>query len=76
LQELWVSHLNWIPETYDAYVALGICNQVEFIISRQVNSIFECTGNFFYDIVDSLDGWKLTIFTWKMWPCEYKLVTC
>ena len=39
LQELWGSLLNWIPETYDAYVALGICNQVEF-------SIFEHTGNF------------------------------
>jgi len=23
LQELWVSHFDWIPETYDAYVALG-----------------------------------------------------
>jgi hypothetical protein len=23
LQELWVSHFNRIPETYDAYVALG-----------------------------------------------------
>jgi len=49
LQELWVSLLNWIPETYDAYVALGICNQIEFIISCHhchVNSIFEHTGNF------------------------------
>ena len=45
LQELWVSHFNWIPETYDAYVALGICNQVEFIILCQA-SIFEHTGNF------------------------------
>ena len=38
--------LQWIPETYDAYVALGICNQVEFIILCQANSIFEHTGNF------------------------------
>ena len=37
LQELWVSHFNWIPETYDAYVALGIYNQVEFIILCQAN---------------------------------------
>ena len=37
LQELWVSHFNRIPETYDAYVALGIYNQVEFIILCQAN---------------------------------------
>jgi hypothetical protein len=46
LQELWVSHFNWIPETYDAYVALGICNQVEFIVLCQANNILEHTGNF------------------------------
>ena len=28
-------------------VALGICNQVEFIILCQANNIFEHTGNFF-----------------------------
>jgi hypothetical protein len=53
LQELCVS------------VALGICNQVEFIVLRQGNSIFEHTGNFFDDIFDSLDGWKFTDFAWK-----------
>ena len=31
------SLFNWIPETYDAYVALGIYNQVEFIILCQAN---------------------------------------
>ena len=46
LQELWVSHFNWIPETYDAYVALSICNQVEFIVLCQANNILEHTGNF------------------------------
>jgi hypothetical protein len=50
LQELCVS------------VALSICNQVEFIVLRQGNSIFEHTGNFFDDIFDSLDGWKFTDF--------------
>ena len=40
LQELWVSHFNRIPETYDAYVALDICNKVEFIIlCRQTTSL-------------------------------------
>jgi hypothetical protein len=36
----------FFAETYDAYVALGICNQVEFIILCQANNIFEHTGNF------------------------------
>ena len=40
------SLFNWIPETYDAYVALSICKQVEFIILCRANSIFEHTGNF------------------------------
>jgi len=38
--------LQWIPEIYDAYVAFSICNQIEFIILYQANSIFEHTGNF------------------------------
>jgi hypothetical protein len=40
------SLFNWIPETYDAYVALSICKQVEFIILCRANSILEHTGNF------------------------------
>ena len=59
LWELWDSHFSWIPDTCDAYVALCIYNQVEFIILRQVNNIFKHTGNF---DVDSLDGWKFTVF--------------
>jgi hypothetical protein len=34
---------------------------------RQVNNIFKHTGNF---DIDSLDGWKFTVFAWKnvaMW---------
>ena len=40
------SLFNWIPETYDAYVSLSICKQVEFIILCRANSIFEHAGNF------------------------------
>ena len=56
------SLFNWIPETYDAYVALSICKQVEFIIVCRANSIFEHTGNLL-TISMTLDGWKFTGFS-------------
>ena len=46
LQEFWAVSSIGFQKHNDAYVALGICNQVEFVILCQANSIFEHTGNF------------------------------